>query len=353
MDSCVDLLRKIEYDLTRNLALVKSKIHEISGEKPRILYIAPHLSTGGMPQYLCKCIEKLLPAAEIYCVEYSNLSDDFVVQRNKIQNLLGENYFRLDGEDKTELLQIVKRVCPDVIHFQDFVEFFVGDQICEKIFSPDRPWFIFETCHSSNVKPYNKFWAPDKIVMVNRWMVEVFKNSGFELDVLEYPIENFPRMEKEHARTLLGLDPSKKHVINIGLFTRGKNQGELFEYARQLTDLPIEFHFIGNQAINFQDDWEPLMQNIPSNCKIWGERHDTDLFYQAADLFVFNSTWELNPIVIKESLSWGLPIMMRRLPSYMDDYDSNPLVHYFAKDWHKKDDDYNVIKIKEILGFIT
>lgn len=351
MKSPTDTLRRTKYHLHRILSSIENSILEESGNKPRILFVAPHLSTGGMPQYLYKCIEKLLPEGEIYCVEYNNLSDEFVVQRQRIQNLLGENYFRIDTEDKSEFLEIVERVCPDVIHFQDFVEFFVGDDICRKIFAPERPWFIFETCHSSNVKILDKFWAPDKLVMVNKWMTEVFKSSGFELDILEYPIENFPRMEKEKARNFLGLDQSKKHVINVGLFTSGKNQGELLNYARQMLDLPVEFHFIGNQAANFQDYWGPLMKEVPSNCRIWGERQDTDIFYQAADLFVFNSTWELNPIVIKESLSWGLPIMMRRLPSYLDDYDGNPLVHYFAKDWYKKDDDYNLTKIKEILGF--
>jgi len=350
MKSPTDTLRRTKYHLHRILSSVENSILEESGNKPRILFVAPHLSTGGMPQYLYKCIEKLLPEGEIYCVEYNNLSDEFVVQRQRIQNLLGENYFRIDTEDKSEFLEIVERVCPDVIHFQDFVEFFVGDDICRKIFSPDRPWFIFETCHSSNVKILDKFWAPDKLVMVNKWMTEVFKSSGFELDILEYPIEDFIGIGKESAREQLGLDPNKKHVINIGLFTPGKNQGELMEYARLLENEQIEFHFIGNLAGNFQEYWEPLMKNVPRNCRIWGERHDTDLFYEASDLFVFSSIWELNPIVIKESLSWNLPILMRRLPSYMDDYDETPLVHFYSNQEPVTDHEYNVELIRKILN---
>ena len=344
-------LRKLKYNLTQTLYDVEQSIAEISGNKPRILFVAPHLSTGGMPQYLYKCIECLLPFSEIFCVEYNNLSDQFTVQRERIQNLLGENYFRLDSEDKSEFLEIINRVYPDVIHFQDFVEFFLGNEICEKIYVPNRPWCIFETCHSSNNKPSDKFWCPDKIVMVNKWMLKVFENSGFELDILEYPIENFESIGKEKAVSLLGLDPTKKHVINVGLFTQGKNQGELIEFAREMTNLPIEFHFVGNLACNFQEYWEPIIQNVPENCRVWGERSDTDLFFQAADLFVFNSVWELNPIVIKESLSWKLPIMMRRLPSYMDDYDNNPIVHYFSSDGEKSGKAHNTRLIQEILGF--
>jgi len=186
--------------------------------------------------------------------------------------------------------------------------------------------------------------------MVNKWMTEVFKSSGFELDILEYPIEDFIGVGKESAREQLGLDPNKKHVINIGLFTPGKNQGELMEYARILENEQIEFHFIGNLAGNFQEYWEPLMKNVPRNCRIWGERHDTDLFYEAADMFVFSSIWELNPIVIKESLSWNLPILMRRLPSYMDDYDETPLVHFYSNQEPVTDHEYNVELIRKILN---
>jgi glycosyltransferase involved in cell wall biosynthesis len=345
-----DSLRKAKFSLKRSLSQIEREIGILSKHKPRILYVCPHLSTGGMPQYLYKCIESLNDQAEIYCLEYNNVSDDFVVQRNRIQNLLGDRYLRIDGGDKSFFLEILDDICPDVIHFQDFVEFFIEDSICQKIFSYDRPWFIFETCHSSNVKPDDKFWAPDKLVMVNQWMVDRFQELGIDLDILEYPIEDFQKIPQSEAQQILGLDPSVKHVINIGLFTSGKNQGELINYAKDFIGHPVQFHFIGNQAANFRDYWEPLMRELPENCRIWGERSDTDLFYQAADLFVFTSTWELNPIVIKESLSWKLPILMRRLPPYMSQYDENSLVHYLSKDNLFYDREFNVRKIKEILG---
>ena len=64
----------------------------------------------------------------------------------------------------------------------------------------------------------------------------------------------------------------------------------------------VQFHFVGNQAGNFKEYWEPLMENVPNNVKIWGERSDTDLFLQAADVFMFNSTWECNPLVLSYKL---------------------------------------------------
>ena len=345
-----EILRKTLYDLERTKFRLKESINKISEGKPRILFVAPHLSTGGMPQYLLKKIEMLLPDADIFCVQFSNTTDEYVVQKNQIRSILNNRFYCL-GEDKNELISIIDEVCPDVIHFDDFIEFFLPEEISEKIYHPSRPYFIFETCHSSNIDPMDKIYCPDKFVMVNEWMVKKFKDLGVPMDVFEYPITDLNRITREEALANLGLDPEKKHVINIGLFTPGKNQGELIDHARQMTDLPIQFHFIGNTAPNFENYWGPLLSDLPSNCKLWGERHDTDKFYQAADLFVFTSIWELNPIVIKESLSWKTPILMRRLAPYMDSYDNNQLVSYLTSwdDFYDKDRDMN--SIKHILGF--
>ena len=67
--------------------------------------------------------------------------------------------------------------------------------------------------------------------------------------------------------------------------TKEKNQAENNEYARLFTG--VQFHFVGNQAENFKDYWEPLVSNIPDNCIIWGERPDVEKFYSCMDLFLF------------------------------------------------------------------
>jgi autotransporter strand-loop-strand O-heptosyltransferase len=85
----------------------------------------------------------------------------------------------------------------------------------------------------------------------------------------------------------------------------------------------VQFHFVGNQAVNFQDYWQPIMKDLPDNCKVWGERDDVYKFLLAADVFIFNSTWECNPLVIREAISHGCTILARNLPQYcgmFDDY---------------------------------
>ena len=307
--------------------------------------MSPHFSTGGLPQYLLKKIEAFNSKADVYCIEYNFYGDAYVVQRNKVISILGNKFIPL-GDDKNRILELIRDIDPDVLHFEEIPETFIDNQILRKIYTKDRRYSICETCHSSQIEPSVKFFKPDKFVMVSKWIYEKYKILGVPVDLLEYPIENLSP-KKLSSMATLGLDPNKKHVINVGLFTPGKNQGELIRYAKILESFPIEFHFIGNQAPNFSWYWEPLMRDLPKNCKVWGERNDVDLFYQASDLFVFTSKFELNPLCVKESLSWKLPIMMKNLETYSNSYSSNSRVHILGED-----ETINTQKILEVLGFI-
>ena len=112
-----------------------------------------------------------------------------------------------------------------------------------------------------------------------------------------------------------------------------------------MTDDNVLFHFVGNQASNFELYWKPLMKSLPKNCKIWGERNDTDLFYQASDLMVFTSKMEASPLVIREAISWNLPSLFYDLPAYTKMYDEFQSIGYLKFG----DTDYNLKKIKELL----
>jgi hypothetical protein len=197
---------------------------------------------------------------------------------------------------------------------------------------PNRNYFILTTTHSSYTNPPELNFTPDKFVLVSEWSKQKFEQVvDVPCDIWEYPIEDL-KPEKEKYQQELGFDKNFFHILNVGLFTQGKNQGEVFKIAEQLQSLPIKFHFIGNQAMNFKDYWGPLMDNKPDNCIVWGERNDVNKFLQASDLFYFSSVLELNPLVVKEALSYKLPILMRRLHTYLDQYDNNPLVEYINDD---------------------
>ena len=329
LDKCLE--NKPTFECHSKVNSVINVVKMLPNIKQKLMYITPHLSTGGMPQYVLKQIETFKAKYNISLIEYEQYSDTWVVQRNKVIDLLPkENFFSLGkgGNNKPKVLDIINKVKPDIIHFQEDPETFIHEDILTKLINlPNRPYYI-TTTHSSYSKPERIKFIPDKFVLVSEWSKQKFENIvDVPCDIWEYPIEDL-KSEKKKYQQELGFDKNYFHVVNVGLFTRGKNQGEVFKIAEQLQDLPIKFHFVGNQAMNFQDYWEPLIKNKSDNCVVWGERNDVNKFLQASDLFYFSSVLELNPLVVKEALSYKLPILMRRLHTYLDQYDNNSLVSY-------------------------
>jgi glycosyltransferase involved in cell wall biosynthesis len=292
--------------------------------KKKMIIVVPHLSTGGLPQFVVKKIGLLKDSYEIKCVEYSCISHDFIVQKRRVIDLLGVDNLITLNENKGHLLDVICSFSPDIVWMEEFPEFFVDRKISNLIYSADREYSIIETTHDSSFKPSSKIWMPDKFFFVSPHNALTFYNLGVPFEVIEYPVDK-KSQSKEEARIELGLDPEWKHVVNVGLFTPRKNQGYVFEIAKNLTDQKIKFHFLGNRADNFKSYWEPLMNEKPENCVVWGERKDVDTFLDAADLFIFSSRGdrnnkELNPISIKEALSKSLPIAMFDLDVYCGKY---------------------------------
>jgi len=281
--------------------------------KLKVLYLAPHLSTGGMPAFLLKTIETLKDDLEICVVEYACHSLDYVVQRNAIMNLVPVHTLH---EDKMELFKVIDQFNPDVIHIHEPAER-LDNRMIAKLYNNNRTYRIIETCHDVSFKPdEEKVYHPDYYAFCTPYHVEVYGKMPSMYSIIEFPIDDntISKEESYEAKMYLGMNLKMKHVVNVGLWTPGKNQGEMLELAKQMPD--VGFHFVGNQAGNFEHYWGPLMNDIPDNVKIWGERDDVDMFLDAADVFMFNSTWECNPLVIREAISKGKKIIARDLPQY-------------------------------------
>jgi len=285
----------------------------------KILFLAPHLSTGGMPQFLLKRLQGMRNHTnnEYYVVEYQCHGLDYVVQRNSIKDLIGSNFTTL-YENKMELFDVIEGFQPDIIHIDEMSER-LDREMVKKLYNPDRKYRIVETCHDISFDPNSKVFHPDLYSFCTPYHEETFADLESKYVTILYPIDE---MNLTKFKTIwqdeLGFDRNKKHVLNVGLWTPGKNQAEGIEIARKYPDMM--FHFVGNQAGNFKHYWEPLMQNLPPNVKVWGERTDIDHFMIASDVFMFNSTWECNPIVLREAIGYGLPIIARNLPQYAGMY---------------------------------
>jgi glycosyltransferase involved in cell wall biosynthesis len=270
----------------------------------KILFLAPHLSTGGMPGFLLKriqSIKKYFPNYELFVVEFNNLSNDYVVQKNQIKNLIPTSNFFTLGENKLELIDIITKNNIDIVHVDEMVECLNFDQtsppeLINELYRNDRSWRVVETCHNVSFQPhFNKIFNPDAYAFCSPWHQEkTFSMMKSLSKLIEFPVEPkfVSEKEKHDAQISLGLDPEKIHVVNVGLWTPGKNQREGLKIAKLLekTNPEIQFHFIGNLAPNFENYWGPLVKKISKNVFIWGERSDASKFIEACDVFMFNST---------------------------------------------------------------
>ena len=270
-----------------------------------------------MPAFALKRIQAILNYTEgfdLYAIEHNFHGDAYVVQRNQIKDLLGDKFYSM-FEDKMEIMDIINEIQPDIVHIDDVAER-LDRGLATALYNNNRTYRIIETPHDVIFNPDNeKIFHPDLYLFCSFYHENSFADMDSLYYTIQYPIENKMAPEKKYnAKLDLGFNLFKTNVINVGLFTPGKNQGEGFEIARKNPD--IDFHFIGNTAENFKFFWEPLLKDVPLNVKIWGEREDVEKFMIAADVFMFNSTNECAPIVLKQAISFGLPIIARNLPTY-------------------------------------
>ncbi len=300
-----------------------------------------------MPEYLNNKIQKIKDSCDIWIFEKSH-EKSYNTIRKRIESSIGENKIITWGTKKRKLLDFIRAFEPDVIHFEEPCEHFVPDEILVDIFSEDRKYRILETFHDSSIQPEEKRFLPDKFIVVSPWQVKLLRGLTVPMEVIEHELPEKNKRNVDTAKKRLGLDPDRKHVVQIGIFTPRKNQRETIDLARLLPD--ISFHFIGTLADNFKWYWEPITKNLPPNCKIWGERDDVNTFYEAADLIIFPSIEgfndkETSPLVLKEAVSWKAPLLMKNTPVYCDMYQESDLVHFMDESIS-----YNANKILKILG---
>ena len=309
--------------------------------RKRLLIVSPHFSTGGAPQVTLNKVELLKDHFDIMVVEHAFLAWNYVVQRNKIIQLIGGN-FRSLGENKRELLDFIDTFNPDVISMEEFPEMFLDNDLAREIYSEDRTYRIVETTHDSSFPTHEKRWMPDEFVFVSAYNVFKYSHLEVPMRVIEYPVNL--QADKRDDKVKPYAD-----VCIVGLWTQRKNQGYAIEMARHLVDYNVKFHFLGNQAGNFESYWKPLMEDLPDNCIVHGESNDVPNFIKGCDMFLFPSKGdrgnkELNPIAIKEALEYPhIPKMMHNLDVYCNKYNDYKDVVYLSGDSYT--DSMNMVKI--------
>jgi hypothetical protein len=143
--------------------------------RKKVVYIVPHLSTGGLPQYLLRKVELLKDEYDITVIEWEDITGGvLVVQRNRLKDLLGDKLITLDQE-KDHLGFNLGEIKPDIIHFEEIPEMFIPHEIVSRIYNnPNRKYTIFETSHDSSYDISQKRFFPDKFLFVSQYQINQY-----------------------------------------------------------------------------------------------------------------------------------------------------------------------------------
>lgn len=300
----------------------------------KLLIINPHLSTGGCPEYLYQFIlNNKNKYTHLKVIEFSNFSDEYVVQKNKIKNLIGEDNVISLGylweedavfeSNRYKLLDIIKDFNPEIIWFNEFPESFEyklpPEKLIKAIYAPNRLYKIIETTHCNHFDFNKKVFIPDEFMFCSELHLEKSKHIDIKKYIWEVPIKNKERPNREDTLKSLGLDPSYLHILNVAIFNQNKNQKYIFDLAEKLKFYKVKFHFIGNSCF-LKECGISQDQLLLNNCKVWGERSDVDLFMSCMDIFLFPSYKELNPLSVKEALSWNMDTICKKCTDYTNKY---------------------------------
>jgi len=297
----------------------------------KIAYITPNLSTGGMPEYVRRSIELIdREENEILLIE---MRTETVLNaiRKRVLDLPGITLFSAD-KSPLRAIEKIQEFSPDIIHFTEPSEQVISPSHLHLLYHDQRTWKIFETCHDSSYPVQSKQFLPDKFLLVSPFQVEMMQELGVPSELIQYDVPPMRDMEDpEVLKKRLDLDPAKKHIFQFGIFSPRKNQSETVEIAKLMLDESVQFHFVGNTADSYSHYWKPILENLPKNCKFWGEHKDVQQFYAVADLVIFPSIEliddkETNPLVIKESIAYGIPLFLKDTPVYLGMYPENEKV---------------------------
>jgi len=80
-----------------------------------LMIISPHMSTGGCPQFVAKKVELLKEFYNVVVIEYEMLAWSYVVQRNRVVDMIGDKFISLSENKEYDLFNAIEDHSPDYI----------------------------------------------------------------------------------------------------------------------------------------------------------------------------------------------------------------------------------------------
>ena len=92
------------------------------------------MSTGGCPQVVSKKVELLRDSYKVVVIEYEMIAWTYVVQRNRVINMIGDNFISLSENKEYDLFNAIEDHNPDYIMVEEFPETFMETHIIKRLY---------------------------------------------------------------------------------------------------------------------------------------------------------------------------------------------------------------------------
>jgi glycosyltransferase involved in cell wall biosynthesis len=120
------------------------------------------------------------------------------------------------------------------------------------------------------------------------------------------------REVRQRVRRELEVEPQTLVFVHVGRFAAVKNHEMLVAAFAQLVGqqpLPTELWLVGDGELREAVQHQVRALGIESRVRFLGVRSDIPDLLRAADVFVFPSRWEGNPLSVMEAMATGLPVI--------------------------------------------
>ena len=102
--------------------------------KKTLIILTPHMSTGGCPQVVAKKVELLKDFYNVIVIEWECIAWSYVVQRNRVINMIGDNFISLSENKEYDLFNIIEDTNPEYILIEEISETFIPNHILKRLY---------------------------------------------------------------------------------------------------------------------------------------------------------------------------------------------------------------------------
>lgn len=143
------------------------------------------------------------------------------------------------------------------------------------------------------------------------------QNDGFSANRIRIvangiDVDRYTGGDRRQLRARLGLDPSRRYVVNVARFHPVKNQEGLLHAFRVVSAVvpDVDLLLVGDGPLRARCEGLAEELGIADRVRFMGVRNDIPDIMQAVDLFVLSSVTEAASLTLLEALASTIPVVV-------------------------------------------